>query len=294
METLPLEYRDNTTFRYFSKKHHKKNFTLSDFHEKEIETQPKYYVENFHFNLPEVLTNNFFFRHELTISDYEKILSASKKISYLWALALFKNVKIVATSVSSCFQRNISSNLGGTNKGVVNSLLRKMQLQIHNMKEVHSWTSKIICPHEEVIPPLPVHFVSLEQLKSFPSISTEYNMAWTFKLNPNPEIQPILCVPCQFYHGYLMLRRIEKKSDYEKRFGFPKSLLELPNEYVINGQVYYGVEECFLLQTIEAHQELCKQDPSCLHSLDQRQILWQEKEKELELSGPMQKPSYFA
>lgn len=233
----------------------------------------KYYLETFQFNLPEVLTDDFFFRHQLTIKDYEKILSGSRKISHLWALALRKKVEITATSVSSCFMRNVSSNLGGNNKAVVTHLIRKMQMQIHSIKEVHTWSPKIICPHDENIPNLPVHFVSLEVLLSFPPPSTCYDQAWTFQLNK--KMAPILCVPCQFYHGYLMFIRVEKKTSYEKRFGFPKSLLELPNEYVIHNQVFYGIEECFLIQTFEAHQELRKQDLAFLHSLD-NQLLWQD------------------
>lgn len=262
-------YKEKIVLHHFSKKG--KKIALPSQSKKNEDK--KYYVETFQFNLPEVLTDDFFFRHQLTLPDYEKILSGSKKISHLWALALYKKVEITATSVSSCFMRNPSSNLGGCNKNVVTSLIRKMQTQIQDMKEVQGWTPKIVCPHDECIPPLPVHFVGQEFLNTLPAPATSYSCAWHFQLNP--KMPPILCVPCNFYHGYLMMIRVEKKNEYQQRLGFPKNLAELPNEYMINNQVYYGVEECFLLQTVEAHRNLCNnQDPAFLHSLDNT-MLWQ-------------------
>ena len=65
---------------------------------------------------------------------------------------------------------------------------------------------KIVCPHDECIPPLPVHFVGQEFLNTLPAPATSYSCAWHFQLNP--KMPPILCVPCNFYHGYLMMIRV--------------------------------------------------------------------------------------
>ena len=53
----------------------------------------KYYVETFQFNLPEVLTDHFFFRHRLTLPVVRRFFLEVKKISHLWALALYKRWK---------------------------------------------------------------------------------------------------------------------------------------------------------------------------------------------------------
>jgi hypothetical protein len=260
-----LQYKEKIVSQYFIKKGKTYPIESSDFYE-----------ETFSFNIPEVLTDDFFFRHQLTLCDYEKILSGSKKISYLWALALAKQVTITPTSVNSCFMRNVSSRLGGSNKHVVSKLLEKMQSKIQSSEYAQTilqWKNKIVCPHDKSVPPMPVHFVSSEHLASYPAPSRSYPHGWSFQLNPR--MPPIACVPLMYYHGYLMMIRIETKTSYEERFGVPKSLAELPPEFVIQTHVYYGIEEAFLLQTPEAHEQLCNQTEDVLLALDE-QTLWQQ------------------
>jgi hypothetical protein len=266
--SLSLTYKDSIRVHYYAKKNQK----ISD----DQLAPSTYYEEEFHFNLPEVLKDDFFFRHQLTLKDYEKILSGSKKISHLWALALFKQVEIPATSVNTCFMRNVSSNLGGNNKQLWLALVRKMrcQLQLMNRPEIFRWTPKIVCPQDTCVPPLPVHFVSELELRRFPRPSTCYSHLSSFALDSLP---PIECVPSAYYHGYLQMTRLESKTSYEKRFGFPKSLADLPQEFVVANRVFYAVEESFLLQTPEAHQEMCENNDVVLSSLD-RVCLWQDRE----------------
>ena len=177
-------YKYKSVVYYYYKKN-KKLLLEEQGREDKTKPHPKYYEETFYFNIPDILTDEYFHRHELTLHDYERILTGIKKMPFLWALAIFKKLDVTPTSVNSCFVRNASTNLGG-GKAVITNLIKEMGAQLAEMKLENGYVfNKLICPHDEHVPPYPVHFVRQDVLQTFPEPARSYPAIWIFQRNPS-------------------------------------------------------------------------------------------------------------
>lgn len=227
-------------------------------------------IETFQFNLPDMLTNEYFIRHCLTIHDYERILQSVRKIHWLQALALSKGLTVCAVPSLTCFAKvhipattTTNLNSGNTYQELVKQLIHKRREELMTAPPPYAWTdtnqNKLICPHDEHVIPLPVHFISTHKLKEFPEPKLVYKQTWPF--------HGIEIVPKRFYHGYLLVVKVVPKRVYEQRYGPCRNVSELPEEYLIQGEVYYDTEEAFLLQTKENHSKLSQFTPEYLQGL---------------------------
>jgi hypothetical protein len=229
-------------------------------------SQSPWYVSVLDFNLPEMLTNEYFDRHKLSIHDYERILQSIRRIHFLHALALSKNVPIVMSNTPSLAWVKVptcpsASNLtsGEACQDLVKRLVAKRLDETRRCPEVKTRANRLVCPFDKHALPLPVHFISSAELKAMPSFGFVYPRAVPFV--------DIDAVPQRCYHGYLKMVKVITKHKYELRYGPCRSVAELPREYIIGGELFYDTEEAFLFQTEENHKALCSMTESDLEKL---------------------------
>jgi hypothetical protein len=63
------------------------------------------------------------------------------------------------------------------------------------------------------------------------------------------------------------MARVMLRTEYEAYYGVVRCFGALPNEHLIQGLVYYETDELFLLQTPEAHHQLCSKSKAEVRAL---------------------------
>lgn len=229
-------------------------------------SQSPWYIGTVDFNLPEMLTNEYFDRHQLSIKDYERILQSNRRVHFLYALAISKNIPVTLSNTPliawvkvpvSPPAGNLAS--GGACQELVKKLVAKKVEELENPQEVKLRPDRLICPYDKHAIPLPVHFVDEKKLLSFPSAGFVYKERMS--------LLGVDIVPQRFYHGYLLVAKVIPKSEYEKRYGKCRCVSELPREYIIQGKIFYDTEDAFLLQTEENHKILSGMDETDIEKL---------------------------
>ena len=192
-------------------------------------------------NLPLYLTDDYRIRHQLSLQDMVKIIQ-SVPDKQLWLLALVKNYDVPCTAVQSNASAPESlAHRGGTliQTKLINSLQDDPTL---------SAESRLLCQSDNHQPPLPVHFVSSDQLHRCASGVCSRPILYRWR--------SIDVVPFRFYRGYIQMARVFPKHIYVQLFGTSQCARSHPLEYNINGLIYCQSQETFLVQSQENYNAL--------------------------------------
>lgn len=204
------------------------------------------YTASFAFNLPLVLTEEYHRRHQLSLDDFKLIFRVTD-VHYLWMMALYNNFDITTSAIQSC-HANIEAVTYSGNTVIVTKLLHF--LGRNGGRGIIGKKRRFIAAYDEHRPPLPVHFVTEEQLEQLPTPGNSYDQVYRW--------QNIYVVPYRYYNGYLQLIRVVPRYIYQAVYGEPVNLVSCPFEFLINGLVYCGIPECLLVQTPSNHEVLEK------------------------------------
>jgi hypothetical protein len=268
-DSVAKKYKERSVTVHLSEKANEKNksFSLIQFCE---------------FNLPDCLTVDYFHRHELSMKDYEIILKSIRQFPLLQLLALSKNLVLADRNfLSVAFVRVQSCAVTGSNHHhLIEQLLNQKRKEVKEVKEGRETKDgkkerkkeeeeeeeekeidedHLVCPFDAHVPPLPVHLLTKEDLAQYPPPTRFYQRWWMWK--------GIRIVPREYYHGYLVMVKVIPRSEYESRYGPCKTRIQLPCEFLIQGQVFYDTEESFCFQTQANHLELKELPEATLASL---------------------------
>lgn len=260
-----------------------------------LSKNPTCFVSLFQFNLPPVLTRDYCLRHQLTRHDLETIFLHTP-VTLLSLLALEQKIEISNSSFpthnSGTAGMHLSSGISlplvnvsaNSNTSIVKKFLprllsewklkqpdesslarinrtRRGGKRRNNKEETTTDMSvfenaivRLCCVRDtsDHIPPLPVHFVSsgheLEKIKVSPQ--RVYSHTWYWR--------GVDVVPQRHYMGYLKLVRVVPRTEYLAMYPERLDPANRPTEYLIAGHVFVEIKEAFLVQTLEAHKQICR------------------------------------
>lgn len=232
--------------------------------------QPSFTME-YKFNLEPCLTFEYRRRHSLSLQDVRKILNCANT-SQLLMLAMHYKVEATMGAID-----DITSSSSAQLKIKIEGLILKEDVSINSNSD------KIVLENDKHKPPLPLHFLTKEQLlnirpASCDNINGDNNNNGTSNSNSSsgsgssnigfaavkcfakPYLwNDILLLPYGYYNGYLKMISVIPKHFHEQIYGMVKNEFQRPFEYLVGGMVYYGMNEWILFQTEEWHQQLSQE-----------------------------------
>jgi hypothetical protein len=195
---------------------------------------------NFSFNLLPQLTDEYRQRHSLSLNDYRKIFRATD-VNYLWMMAIYNGLEVTTSAIQSSSSAPNSDTVTYSGNTQFKTKLEKFLSLSKNL----SSTDRLIAKRDKHKPPLPVHFVSEDTLRSLPAPKNHYTHLYKWK--------DIYLLPFSYYNGYYKMIAVIPRHIYEMVYSKAKNLLSEPFEYLVDGMVYAGTSEYLLLQTKENH-----------------------------------------
>jgi hypothetical protein len=228
--------------------------------EDEIISKDYSFSMKFHFNLIPQLTDEYRKRHNLSLSDYEKILK-SVNAKDLLKMAMKDVLEISTSSIKSTGSDSQESGSSNENLSYLGSAQfnKKIEKFLVNNKKL-STIDKLVARGDEHVPQLPVHFVSKETFSEIPAPSQYYDFLFKWR--------NIYLVPYAYYNGYIKMIKVIPIEDYEKVYLKCEDLLNRPPEYLVGKMVYCGTKEYVLLQTKENHNFICSMPLSDFKDLE--------------------------
>ena len=243
IEKMELQYAQQLQRRYYCRKG-KRIYVQPNGSAKQLAKCN--YTANMYFNLPFMLTDQYFYRHQLSLNDLKTIFT-DMPVRYLWMLALYKGSDITTSALQPCYSDSKAITFSG-NTIIIKKLMRHFSLQRFQEAD------RILHPKDEHKPRLPVHLVSKELIKVLYAPLTYYKQHQRY--NSILTWADIQVLPVEWYRGYLKLTRVLPKKDYIEQFGEVQDLLHYPQEHVVQHNVYFETEESFFVQTQLDHDAL--------------------------------------
>ncbi len=195
---------------------------------------------SYEFNLPYNLTDEWFHRHQPSLSDFHKVLQCTE-VKYLWMLAAVNGIKIY-TNVTS-----ITKNADGQFTFVYsgNTQFRKKIDEFVMENKKLSPVNKMIARNDAHKPLMMLHFFPQEVLDSIPPPKKLHTFALHWRGAD--------FVLSEYYKGYYKFNAVEPIHLNQKFNKEPDNLISQSDEYLINGIVCRGTKEFFLGQTEANH-----------------------------------------
>lgn len=200
---------------------------------------------NFSFNMSPQCTEEYRRRHGLSLNDYRKIFKCIE-VNQLWMMAIYNGLEVTTSAIQSNSSTPINTEDSVTYSG--NTQFKSKLENYLSSTKILSTVDRLVAKKDKHKPPLPVHFVTLETLQSFPTPRTYYNSLYKWK--------DLYLLPFAYYNGYLKMISVLPRHVHECVYSKSKNFLSQPFEFLVNGIVYSGTCEYLLLQTKENHQKL--------------------------------------
>lgn len=205
------------------------------------------------FNLPYMIREDYFQRHNLSLNDV-KVIFKDIPVKYLWMLALSLGFDITTSALQSTYSDSKAITFSGSTIIIKKLMTYYSKGYGPDNKIPFGNHNHIIHPRDEHKPRHPVHFVSQGLLKKLylPLLkhATDQRYTQLFRW------KEMLYLPVKWYRGYLQITRVLSKEEHIAFFGECQDLLHYPKEHIVKHTVYFETEESFYVQTQANHEKL--------------------------------------